>query len=988
MADINTYALGLELQLQSKQAFDILDQLEMRLGEIEKKAASIAPVALGTDQQRQYNQATELGAENVQILDNTLRKLQENLNATSIAYKNMTEGVGAFTEEQDMLREAYDSLYHEHDKILRQFNRMELQGIKLTVQEKEKIKRIHETVDAYDDLKDATTKFNQLQQKQSKETSTLTGLFGLFGDSGHLVKKVFDVMKVEGFAAGNAIFFLYEGIKSLSEMMDAYATVSYRALGTQAELIDSTNELRMALGATTEEGIKTISALSRAGFRATDSLQDLAHANYMFSQATGVSSEVTADYQRRITAMGLSSTQATQGLEAMSNVIRKSGLSAQEAQSLIGGLTQSMRALHFFYGSDATLKASKDMAGFVGAVKSAGGDVGAVTAQLNEMAKSPIKTRIAFGLVHADVVKGVPQWEDYFGKVAKKMGELNDNAVRTGDTLSGEAMIKALHISSDLADSYLLLWERGGKTVDGFQKLLKAGQDGADMQRDFNESMATFRKSLQRVIQPLMAIGTALLDTVGPAFIALLKPVQVIATALAKVLDFLFKIPVAGSLVKAAFGAMLISPLITKLGGLVKMFGVTKVAATGLFKVFQTAGPALSMVTKTVGPAFAFLGPTLAKTSAAFKTFSAVSEEAGGGLLGASKGALSVAMNLAKVHPVITAVVVAVGAALLVVPKFFEMIDSTNESVRNLGIVLAALFAPLVVLYVQLRLGWEILKAFWNVFSEVLSDVLKPAIDAFKELTGTTGKSLGVMNMINLVMEEFGKVVKSVFKFLVPVAKVLIVAFSPVLWLFKAFTGTFNPLVGIFKVVSAGADMVKSALSGIWNFFKPIVELITKAMNMWEGFWGKQKKQDENVKKALSDKKLELNKAVYGSARRIPLSIQHEMTANAHALNVQKGMAVHAAHAVKQVHAPETKRAEPVANKVHMMTKTMSESDKKLLEAHAKLREAVTDMHSTIEDTSAKQEKFDKLFQLLEQYLPQIAEGKDKGFIGGTPGWN
>lgn len=986
--DINSYALGLELQLSSKQAFDVLDQLETRLGAIEQKAASIAPVALGTKEQQQYNRVTELGAENVQMLDNTLRRLDANLNATRLAYASISEGAGAFRDEQNALREAFDSLSKEHDKILRQFNRMELQGVKLTAQEKAKVKRIHDTIDAMSDLKDATAAFIKDQEKQHKEISGLIDVLDHFGQSGQLIKKMFGSMRDGGMAAGLSAIFLYEGFKNLSEMMDAYATVNYRAMGSQSDLISVTNELRSSLGATAEEGIKTIQALSRAGFRATDSIQDLSKANYQFTQATGVSSDVTAEFQRRITAMGLSSTQATQGLEAMSNTIRKSGLSAAEAQTLISGLTQSMRALHFFYGNDATIKATKDMAGFVGAVKAAGGDVGAVTSQLNELAKSPIKTRIAFGLVHADVVKGVPQWEDYFGKVAKKMGQLNDKATQTGDTLSGEAMIKALHISSELADSYLLLWERGGKSVEGFKKLLVEGQKGADMTRDFNESMSTFTKSLQRVVQPLLAIGTALLDTVGPAFIELVKPLATLTTGLAKILEYLFKIPVAGSLVKAALGTMLLTPVINKISGLTKALGFMKTTATSTFKVFSGAASTFSGVTKAMGPMMSVLGPGMAKVLEPFKAFKAISAEAGGGMLGMGKGAMSVALNLAKVHPVITAVVAATAAALLIVPKFFEMMDSGNESVRNLGIVLGALFAPLVVFYLQLRAGWEILKAFWDVFSEVLTDVLKPAIDAFKEMTGTTGKSLGIMNMVNLVMEEFGKIMRSVFKFLVPVAKVLFIAFTPVLWLFKALTGTFNPLVGIFKVISTAGDVVKNILSSVWNFFKPLTDLINKAIKMWDNFWGRQKKDDNNIKKAFEDKKFELNKAVGITSRKIPLSIQHELAASANQLNVQKGLAVHAAHAVKQVHSPAFNRANPVAQRVAPASRPMSEADRKILDAHTKLREAVTQMHTTIEDTSAKQEKFDKLFQLLEQYLPQIAEGRDKGLTGPANTWN
>lgn len=983
MADINTYALGLELQLQSKQAFDILDQLEQRLGNIEKKAASIAPSAMATKEQQQYNEATALGATETQILDDTLQRFQQALVETQKMYDDGAAGVRALIIDQEELREALELRYQQNEKLLRQFNRMELQGIKLSDQDKAKIKEIQALQDKHEDMKDATMLFFRAQEKLRKENEQHLSVLDNFGKVGTFVKQALLGMKGETIALSFSLGILFQAFNSLSEMMEAYSLTSFRLLGTQGDLITATNELRSSLGATTEEGIKTLTGLSHAGFKATDEIGELAKANYMFSKSSGVSSDIAADFQRRIVAMGFSATQATEGLATMSNIIRQSGLSAQEAQTLLTGLTQSMRALHFFYGSDATLKATKDMAGFIGAIKEAGGDVGAVTSQLNEMAKSPIKTRIAFGMVHADIVKGVPQWGDYFSKVSKKMGELNARAEQTGDTLSGEAMIKALHISAEQADSYLLLWQRAGKTEEGFKKLLATGQENADMTRDFNESMATFRKSLQRILQPLMAIGTALLDSVGPGIIAMLKPLAMFTTAIAKVLEFLFKIPVAGALVKATLGLFLVMPIVNKLKAWTDSFAKVKTAASGFMNAFKGITKVAPFLSQAFGPISKVLAPALSKSTALFKQVGAAAEEAGGGFMGWSKGIGSVALNLAKAHPLIAAVVVSIGAALLIVPRLFEMMDSTNESIQALGIVLTALLAPLVVFYVQIRMAWEVLKALWDVLAPIVMELLKPAIDAFKQLAGSTGKSMGVMKTLNVVMEKFGNIVRGVFKFLIPIAKFLFIAFQPILWIFKALTGSFNPLVGIFKVVGAGASFLKSLMASIWDFFKPIVDKLKWAYDMLPDWMKASKKTEEAAK----------NVAAIGKRQREIWSPQHEKNA----LRAHKTIS-HVVDKTKELAKPELTRAvkpafmdqhraNPVAHRVQPAQRGMTIAEKKTLDAHAKLHTAVTNMHNAIEDTSANQDKMEKLLKLLEMYLPQIAEDQGKGLSGAANSW-
>jgi hypothetical protein len=133
---------------------------------------------------------------------------------------------------------------------------------------------------------------------------------------------------------------------------------------------------------------------------------------------------------------------------------------------------------------------------------------------------------------------------------------------------------------------------------------------------------------------------------------------------------------------------------------------------------------------------------------------------------------------------------------------------------------------------------------------------------------------------------------------------------------------------------------------------------------------------------AFRDKKTETAKEAIKATAKIGTQMQQAI-APAQEHRVARAHA----QAVKHLFTPQSRRAEPVAPKPRPMVGNMTESDKKILSAHAKLHEAVTDMHSTIEDNASGNEQYDKLLKLLEQYLPKIAEDKSKGLSGMGNNW-
>lgn len=983
MADINAYALGLELQLQTKSAIDSLSAIEKKLQNIEQKMAGVAPTAVSTTALEKQAQAVGLNSFEYDELDKAVYKSWQTME--KLAKMNREVAMGAefanlsFEEQQKHLQKITEQS-HEVKAVLKELSK----SYKSMNEDQQSIfdlgvKDLKQTEEYLEQHKDVQEQL----EKHSKIIKILKPLLSAMGVSeAEATQFAFAFSKGMGLAAIAAAL-LVKGLKDVMEMQEAYAKTTFRALGTQLQMIDNTNALKSTLGATTEEAVKSFTALANVGFKASDSVNDLAAANYMFAKSSGVSEGQTAIYQRALTLVGVSSHGTSISLGEMSAAIRNSGMSAQQAGALIDQLSKSMLRLKFGFDPKLAKGMTDSMAQFGAAVQKTGGDVNATTAMFAQLAEEPPKMMEALGVLNLDTT----------GTQLQRMNRLMEQgpaAIKKFMDAQGEMGIMVLNnigLNVDAMRSIEGVGEAAGWSADKVRAFTKNMTSGADLTEDFNKAMATFKQTMQRILTPLLTIGSQLMNIVGPAIVILLKPLVMLATTIGHIVTFVDKLGLTGLILKGIVVGKLapsIFRLVTTFSGLGKLFpGITKsiVGMTGMFRsavpVIGTLGGALlkqvamgKLFSKETGGIIARLGGItkaifMAKNAAGGATgviggLGAAAEGAGGGFMGMSGGALSMAMNLAKAHPVIAAVVAAIAGAFLIVPKLFEMFNSGSAATSALALALMSLFAPLVGVYVTLRTLWAVAKGVWEAISELATEAFKPLTEALKVFNGPGGKSVSLMDVFNKAMNK-----------LTIATKVFMKAFTPVVFLFK--------MLG--SIVGFVVEGIKKAI----DKFAPVIRFAEWAINKISKFLGLDEDAAEKTQAATEDMRTAYEK-MWGTQKQIAEG-QKATAAAMQIKNTTKELInPELMHKVQTMYAPPIKQAEPVVsptiNDKTARAKTEEHNDK-MLNSNMIIGETLVKMLSKVDNKT----DIHQLLELLKVWLPKIAEEKSAGLSTAANQW-
>lgn len=985
MADINAYALGLELQLQTTSAFVSLNNIEKKLVNIEKKMASLGPSATATTAMEKQAEAVGLNVMEHHELEkavNTLMDVEREWQKFNEEVVGSAEFLNLSIEEQQKQQQKLTDKYMAANKAIREigkshkeFNKDEKDMFKLGV---DISKQMDDSIDQYKEV-------NTQLENHAKAIKILKPLLDVVGISQEEAANFVFAYSKGLSLASVALILLAKGLREVMAMQEAYAKTTFRALGSQLELIQQTNELRSTLGATTEQAIKTLTALADVGFRASDSISELAEANYMFSRSTGVTESITASYQRRLTTMGHSAVEATQSLAKMSAMIRNSGLSAQAAGQIISGLNKTLMRLNFAFGKKQAKETGEMIAKFGAAAHAAGGEADSLTQSLGMLATDGVELQRIMGATGIAYDANASKASNLKKLMKGAAGGFKDLGIQ-GDYVT---RVLASMGFEDVALNSDLLNKKAKELRMTFDQYVDSMDQGANLTEDFNNAMATFKDSLHRILAPLLTLGAQLMDVIGPAIVALLKPLVWVASAIGSVVSFLNKIPGVSLLIKAAMMTWLVPSIlkgITAFTGLGKLFpGLTKNMG-GIAGAAKTAGPALlsfggamlkqvatgKLFSKETGGIIKGLGgvvkglfsaqSAMAGAAGAMGEAGAAAAGAGQGLAGMGGGALQAAMGLAKAHPLITAIVAAVGAAFLVVPKLFEMFDSGDKKMQALSVTLMALFAPLVALYVQLRALWAIVKGVWEAVSEMMAEAFQPLADLWKELTGGPGKqTVSLMEFMNKAMQKVTVITKGLVK-------------------------AFYPLVLVFKAIGVVVRLVADAIKWVVDKFKPLIEWVDKAIQKVSKFLGIEDEVSEKVEQAVEDMRTPYEK-MWGTQQQIndALKEQHERWQE----NLKEAKAFSTPQIMQTIQAqgaPPAKQAEPVITPVitdqTARAKTEEHNDK-MLSANILITELLSKMIGKVDNKADMGE----MIELLKTWLPKIAEEKSGGLSTAANQW-
>lgn len=563
-------------------------------------------------------------------------------------------------------------------------------------------------------------------QKQMSEGASVYDILSSMGTHGTQLANAFRIMASRGAVFASVLALLAKGIKAVSYLQDQYSRVTHRALGTQLALIKVSNNLRATLGVTVEEAAAAVNALASAGFRATHEIEALAEANIMFSHATGVSAEATADYQRQMVAITGSADDTTKSLAIVSNAIRKGGLSAGEANQLVKQLSETLFLLGAFYAPEAAKGVSAELARLSATFKAAGGDAQSALNQMKPLLESPLGMTIAMaklGVAMDNYGNMATNVRNYTRAAFEEIKRLDEAGI---GPLAQEAVLAARGLDKNFVASMKRTYQEVKRTGGGIDDMLNAMGKGADLQRDWNEAMSTLTNMLKRLVEPILTVGATLAELIVPAITILLKPIAMLASLVGKLATGLREIPIIGELASAALGLLALRAL-------------------GVSKAFQAMSVSmLPMLGKIPG-----LGKLLG---------------AGGILGGGGRGMMTAVMGLARAHPIIAAIVAAVVGALVVVPKLFEVFDKGNIIVKAFIGYLLALMAPLVSLYIVLRTVWTVIKAVYEVIRDALLEAFETMSKAWEEAFGSGMKTISIMGILNKVFSAIAGAVKIFMK--------------------------------------------------------------------------------------------------------------------------------------------------------------------------------------------------------------------------------
>lgn len=934
MADINAYALGLELQLQADKAFQTLEKFKQQLTGVEQ-ALKTTPVAFAVPNATAHVAATKQMSIGVLGIDAAYKKVADVAHASN---KMMSEGIGFVNKKTLEQVKKLKDMRAEVAPLVKEFRGLDM---KEAFGGKPGAEAVESFVDNFEAAGDALDLGVKEAEQFTGAIKAMAGMFDRAGEHGAFLNKAIISYLEHMSLATVGIAFLVKGFVDLIHMQDAYASSTMRAAGTQVELIQKTNDLRVALGATAEEGVKTFTSLAAEGFRASDALDELARTNYMFSQTTGVSAASTASFQRAIATTTKDAGEANRIVGEMSAVIRNSGMSAEQASGMINKLSGALRPLRFLYGDKQALAGSKAIAQFSAAVRAAGGDAETFQQDMLAIAESPERMITAFGVMGTKGKRSLENLPEFFASTAERLAKMQEKAGGAAAALAPEAYAKMAGISLTSADSLVKLWEAAGKNVDRFKELANAQTQGADLEADWNETLKTFTKTLKQFLEPLMALGSVLLDTIVPALTLVLKPLEWFGKLIAGITNFFGKIPVLGSLFKMALGAGLIVLLIKALsswkafhnkvketvelvksgaknfteffravkGGMLPETTAEKIrkldgsfgglkdrlkGAMGGFKDLKLSsltslGGIKTALTGVVG-GMGGLVKNLKDVGAVAASQAPNIMSAAGSMLGISEGAMAAGMNLAKLHPIIAVVVAALAGAFIIVPKLFEMFDKGGPAMKVLAVGLMGLLWPLTSLYVTMKAVWAILKGVWEAVSELAEEAFKPLAEIFKPVTTALSKIGGLTGLLTKSMDWLTKATKTLIKTFSPLAlmfKIVGMAIKGVVALIEAI---FSPIESVGKAIASTTWFIQTtwakATGFVKNAWNTTVYALSHPLDTLKRAWAKAGEViKENWKKA-TDKMKELWKEFTGlfdttekKANKATAAAQHHMSA-------------------------------------------------------------------------------------------------------------
>ena len=626
-ADINAYALNLELNLQStiEEAMrGIGDVLTNTLGQFNRlqiqvdryaetlgKASfaisrleaidwdALSPTAL----EKAADQYTNLGDMADDLLSKTARtRAEQELLVEIIKNRAMFEaGIADKTDEILESVEKHAELIDDvlkNEKTLKKLSIEELDRVKLLHKEVEAMHKIGVDIEGLDEerLKDLGAAFKKMEKTTKKADALekhLQGASGFvreLGVGGRLPEFIANLTSLSMILKLLAVI----GFKNILAAQEAFRTATFRNVGTIDEMTEMATELQGELGTTAKEAIKAAKALAEVGFTG-EAFKDLVKTNFMFTKATGVSAETTALFQRRMAAVTGSAQSADPALARIASRMRTVGLNAKEAEALLQSLASRLMTLEAFYGEKGAANFAETLTEVAAAAKAAGVDVNDVQQVFMKFATSPEAAQQA--LVFAGVgldeftkkMKGSKEEQiEAFNMIAAGLAAVEATGASSGLVL--EKMAQDLGLNAGQLRSFAKTAEKMGiVTAESLMPLPEAAKESRETVAEQFEIMGGKIMSFVQVALLPLAEGITFVLVKITEFIKWIDNGLTSMGAFGEGIKTVIKVAAV-----ATIGILALSTAFKLLSGVMgagqKILGATKNALQGVGKVAEKAG--------------------------------------------------------------------------------------------------------------------------------------------------------------------------------------------------------------------------------------------------------------------------------------------------------------------------------------------------------------------------------------------------------------
>lgn len=501
------YALKIDIDLQTDNAFAKLDELSKRLSNMNifesmLKALTSAADKMNTigskiedaspgitDIQRGFGSIFDTVGNIAEIMrDSTVGNNQGEIN------KLLADGansMGRMVETAFELRDTYSSLVSSTNTMVSSTNAIvDVQGA-ATAAAKDNAD-VQKTIrQLFEDQLKVVQDLAKAKEDTDEKAINLIGI--MQGNFAFLHKET------KGWST--AAKQVYLTLMQSHEEAEKFVQTNYRAYGSQMLLLSATRELSSAIGVSSDKSIEIYKTLSDMR-TPRDEMRKYAETIAMAERTTGASIKTLSIYTARMRAAGFSSADTSKQLANLTEAMRKFGVQSEEVNSIIQITADNSLAMRYMYDPKEIPKMQEFTAALVGIGKQAGVSAEAYNGIYKAIADP--RRRLALMNMYGDF-KNVDELQNILFKMAEQYKDANDELGVLEMRAISSAYFGDENSLMGLVEVYKKIQKDAGGAainVKDFTAALK-GVDNTQV-RQYNESMENLYKATENLKNSVM----------------------------------------------------------------------------------------------------------------------------------------------------------------------------------------------------------------------------------------------------------------------------------------------------------------------------------------------------------------------------------------------------------------------------------------------------------------------------------------------------